>query len=300
MAIYHLSAKILSRSKGYNAVAASAYRSGEKIQDMQTGKTYDYSNRKGVAYSTILTPAGAPEWAKNRSALANAVEKKENGHNRRATARLFREVELALARELSLEQNKELLLGFVRDNFVSRGMIADIAIHTDLDNHNPHAHILLTTREITPDGFGKKNRNWDKKERLKQWREDWEEKLNAALEENDSKQRVDSRSYAERDMDKIPTVHLGKDAWHAERQGMETIRGNRNRWAQQRNDDKVINLEEARRRLRKVEEQIGSAQIWENTQMPLEDVPVSLNKANNHWRGIHAKHSDTGARYTGY
>jgi len=91
-----------------------------------------------------------------------------------------REVEVALPVELTADQQRELVLGFVRSQLVDAGMVADIAIH-HADGDNPHAHILLTMRDIGPDGFGK-NRAWNDKQLLEIWREQWAEHTNRALE----------------------------------------------------------------------------------------------------------------------
>jgi len=143
MASYHLSAKIVQRSSGKSVVAAAAYRSRSSIKDKSQGLTFDYSRKKDLAHSEILLPEHAPDRFKDRSVLWNEVEKVE----RRRDAQLAREIELALPGELTLNQNIELVREFVKLNFVDQGMIADVNIHTKKDN--PHAHILLTTREVT-------------------------------------------------------------------------------------------------------------------------------------------------------
>ncbi len=153
MAIYHLSMKIISRSSGYSAVASAAYRSGSLMLDERTGLTHDYTRKSGVAEAVILTPATAPAWCTNRAELWNAVEKAE----RRKNSQLAREIELAIPHELPQDAARETVLAFVRENFVSQGMIADVAFH-HMDKTNPHAHIMLTTRAIGPAGFSGKVR----------------------------------------------------------------------------------------------------------------------------------------------
>jgi len=221
MALYHLSAKMVSRGKGHSVVAGAAYRAGEKLRDDRTGKIHDYSSREDVAHSEILTPSVAPEWAKDRQAHWNQVDAVE----KRKDSQLAREVEVGLQRELTLDRNRELLRAFVQEQFVDRGMVADMSIHWN--DNNPHAHILLTTREIDGDGFGKKNRNWNKKELLQEWRESWAEHNNHWLEENDSDARISHQTLAEQGIDREPTKHVGREAWYAHDKELESERWTR-------------------------------------------------------------------------
>ncbi|HBD5403393.1 TPA: MobA/MobL family protein, partial [Escherichia coli] len=165
MAIYHLSMKIISRSNGYSAVASAAYRSSSLMLDERTGLTHDYTRKSGVAEAVILTPATAPAWCTNRAELWNAVEKAE----RRKNSQLAREIELAIPHELPQDAARETVLAFVRENFVSQGMIADVAFH-HMDKTNPHAHIMLTTRAVGPAGFGGKVRDWNDRTHAETWR----------------------------------------------------------------------------------------------------------------------------------
>lgn len=224
MAIYHCSVKLVSRSKGGNSVASSAYRSGEYLIDERTGVEHDYTKKSGIDYTEILLPSHAPEHFNNRSLLWNEVERIE----KRKDAQLCREVELALPRELNNDQKIKLVQSYAKDNFVDNGMIADIAIH-HIEGDNPHAHILLTTREVTKEGFGQKNRDWNNRELLKDWRQSWAEHTNKLLEKNDIKQHIDHRTLKEQGIDREPTIHMGKDAIAMERKGIETEKGNINR-----------------------------------------------------------------------
>ncbi len=193
MAIYHLRATMISRSQGRSSTAASAYRSAERITDVRTGLVFDYERRGGVDYTEILAPESAPEWVQDRSALWNAVEACETRKN----SQVAREVRLALPCELSHEQRVELVRGFCQRAFVNAGMVADIALHApgrEGDERNHHAHIMLTTREIGPDGFTVKNRDWNAVERLEGWRESWAQNLNAALERYGVGELVDHRT----------------------------------------------------------------------------------------------------------
>ena len=207
MAIYHFSAQIISRSNGSSAVGSSAYRSGEKLEDERTGLIHDYTRKSGVEYTEILTPENAPEWASERSRLWNEVEKIEKSKN----SQLSREINIALPKELSLKEQIKLTREFTQDTFVNKGMVADIAIH-DNKKGNPHAHIMLTVRPFNEQGeWGAKSKkeyilnkdgekiklksgeyksrkidtvDWNKKENLEKWREQWAKYANKSLERN--------------------------------------------------------------------------------------------------------------------
>ncbi len=139
IAIYHCSIKIISRGKGKSAVAAAAYRAGEKLTNDFDGETHDYTHKGGVVHTEILLPGHAPAAFSDRAVLWNAVEKIEKAKN----AQLAREIEIALPRELTREQGISLVREYVKEQFVNAGMCADFAIH-DTGGGNPHAHIMLT------------------------------------------------------------------------------------------------------------------------------------------------------------
>ena len=148
VAIYHCSIKIISRGKGRSAVACAAYRSGTKLTDLTTGKIFDYSNKPGVVFSEVLLPENAPAaFAVDRNILWDAVERKET----RSDARLAREVEVALPREFTRQEQIDTVREYIIKNFVREGMCADWALHDKRDG-NPHAHIMLTTRAFTRNG----------------------------------------------------------------------------------------------------------------------------------------------------
>ncbi|WP_162881049.1 MobQ family relaxase, partial [Escherichia coli] len=224
MAIYHLSMKIISRNSGYSAVASAAYRSGSLMLDERTGLTHDYTRKSGVAEAVILTPATAPAWCTNRAELWNAVEKAE----RRKNSQLAREIELAIPRELPQDAARETVLAFVRENFVSQGMIADVAFH-HMDKTNPHAHIMLTTRAVGPAGFGGKVRDWNDRTHAETWRASWADHANRALVNAGYQEEIDHRSYERQGLEKTPGIHLGKSACAMETRGIETERGEQNR-----------------------------------------------------------------------
>ena len=148
VAIYHCSIKIISKGKGRSAVACAAYRSGTKLTDLATGKIFDYSNKPGVVFSEVLLPENAPAaFAVDRNILWDAVERKET----RSDARLAREVEVALPREFTRQEQIDTVREYIIKNFVREGMCADWALHDKRDG-NPHAHIMLTTRAFTRNG----------------------------------------------------------------------------------------------------------------------------------------------------
>ena len=229
MATYHCSFKIIGRSKGRSSVAAAAYRSGEKLYNGRDGLTHDYEKKSGIVYSEIVLPEHAPPEYRDRETLWNAVEQSE----KRKNSQTARENEIALPAELSHEEQADMVRRYVQENFVDRGMIADFAIH-DKQDGNPHAHIMLTTREVSPEGFTVKNRTWNSKKQLKEWRESWAQAYNLEMEKRDIPDRVDHRSYAEQGIDKVPGVHLG--AAHAlEQRGIKTERGTINQQAKEQN-----------------------------------------------------------------
>ena len=193
MAIYHLSAKVISRVGGRSSVAAAAYRTAGRLHDDRQGLEHDYSRKGGVVHSEIMAPENAPDWMRDRNQLWNAVEIVE----KRRDAQLAREIEVSLPRELNRGQRLELLRGFIQREFVDRGMIADVAVHEGIarDGYGqPHAHVMLTMREMTGDGFGKKDRSWNAPDLLVGWREAWARDTNIALERAGRSERIDHRS----------------------------------------------------------------------------------------------------------
>ena len=189
MAIYHLSVRIIQRSNGRGVVAAAAYRAGQCLQDEQSGITHDFTRKRGVEHSEILAPNGAPNWVYGRSVLWNTIERIE----RRRDSQLAREVELGLPIELNSVSQLALLREYVRREFVERGMVADFSIHRD-DSNNPHAHVLLSMRALTPTVFGVKQRVWKERSALMGWRRGWEEVTNVHLARAGLAARIDHRT----------------------------------------------------------------------------------------------------------
>ncbi len=208
MAIYHFSGTIISRSQGRSAVACAAYRSAERLHDEKYDKDHDYTQKQDVVHTEILLPAQAPDWMRDREKLWNAVEANE----KRKDAQLAREFNFALPRELTLEQNIALAKEFVNQAFVSKGMIADLAVHNDKmpdGQLQPHAHVMLTLREVTPNGFGQKVREWNAKENLLLWREAWAEVANQHLFLHGHDWKIDHRTLQAQGIDLEPQYKIG-------------------------------------------------------------------------------------------
>lgn len=262
MAIYHLSAKVISRAGGRSSVAAAAYRTAGRLRDDRQGLEHDYSRKGGVVHAEIMAPENAPDWMRDRDQLWNAIEAVE----KRRDAQLAREIEVALPRELDRGERLELLRGFVQREFVDRGMIADVAVHEGKardGQSQPHAHVMLTMRELTGDGFGKKDRSWNAPDLLMGWREAWAREANVALERAGRSEQIDHRSLdvqrteAEREVERArgdnqeeraleyekkvielsrePEPKIGSGANALEKRGVETERGGAFRAAQDRN-----------------------------------------------------------------
>ena len=274
IAIYHCSIKIVSRGKGKSAVAAAAYRSGEKLTNEWDGLTHDYTKKGGVVHSEILLPAHAPPAFSDRSTLWNSVELSEKSNN----AQLAREVEIALPVELSREEQTRLVREYCSSQFVSKGMIADFNLH-DTGGGNPHAHILLTMRPLDENGAwlpkskkeyvldenGEKIRlpsgryktrkvdlvDWNNRENAEVWRRTWADLTNEFLAQNNCPERIDHRSYERQGIDQIPTVHVGVSATQMEKKGIVTERGELNR-----------NINAANRILREIRRLVRGLKDW--------------------------------------
>jgi hypothetical protein len=249
MAIYHLSVQTISRGQGKSCVASSAYRAGEKLHDERQDLNHDYTKKQGIE-SEIIAPSNAPSWVNDREKLWNEVDRAET----RCNSRTAREINIALPLELSKEQQKELIRGYVKENFVDKGMVADVCFHFN-DSNNPHCHVMLTTREIDQEGFTKKNREWDKKENVEEWREQWANHSNKALEKANCQERIDHRSYKDQGIDQVPTIHLGKTSCEMEKKGINNPRVEINNQIKELNKEKVIALQEYRELKDKLEKE---------------------------------------------
>jgi Ti-type conjugative transfer relaxase TraA len=239
VAIYHFSAKVIQRSHGRSAVAAAAYRSASELQDQRVGQSYDFTAKTGVVHSEILLPEGAPERWRDRSILWNEVEATE----RRKDAVLAREVEFGLPRELSQPEAIALAQDFVREQFVARGMVADLNVHWTREPDGelkPHAHVMLSMRTIDGDGFGKKQRDWNDVGLLRERRTRWAETANARLAQLDHDIRIDHRSYADQGVPFEPQHKIGPAGARREQRGENAERAAEHVEIARRNGETII------------------------------------------------------------
>ena len=258
IALFHFHVTQIKRSAGQSAVAAAAYRSGEKLHSEYYGEDSDYTRKGGVICSGILLPAHAPPEYTDRETLWNAVEKVERGKK----AQLAYSFDIALQNEFSMGENINLARQFLLEKFVSRGMIVDFAVHSpdkeDGGISNPHFHVMCPIRPMEPNGkWGNKQRreyvldesgnripdgtgdyvfnavpttDWGSPETLEHWRQAWAELCNAKFAEKELLCRIDHRSYERQGVDLLPTVHEGPTVRAMERKGISTEKGEFNRW----------------------------------------------------------------------
>ena len=281
-----MSMKIISRGKGQSAIASAAYRAGEKITNEQTGIVHDYTKKQGVAKSVIILPENVPEEFYNRSTLWNAVERVEKASN----SQLAREIEIALPKELSYPHKQSLAFEYVKKNFTSKGMIADMNFH-NLDSDNPHVHIMLTMRPFNEDGtWGDKQRkvyhldengdkiydpvkrqykcskeqttDWNERHKAEEWRASWADMCNAELEKKGYDDRIDHRSFERQGITQIPTIHLGTACHQMEQRGIRTERGDINRAIKLANAE-IENINATLRKLEAELEQLKADELRE-------------------------------------
>jgi ATP-dependent exoDNAse (exonuclease V) alpha subunit len=240
MAVYFLNLKTFGRSAGSSAVSAAAYRSGERIRDERSGRTYDHTDRRDVLYKDIVVPSdyGAAQmsWAAQRSELWNAAERAET----RANARVAREYLVALPAELDAKQRVELARGFSQELSDRYRFAVDLTVHAPRDYpgsdpRNFHAHLLATTREATADGLTTKTTlEWNDHRRqsvgmqpgvyeLLYVRERWASVANEALRAANIDTRIDHRSLAAQGIDREPYPYIPRAAFEMERQGYRSF-----------------------------------------------------------------------------
>ena len=258
MALFHLSVTQTKRSAGQSTIASAAYRAGERLYSEYYGEYSDYTRKGGVICSDILLPSHAPPEYADRQTLWNAVEKAERGKN----AQLAYSFDIALQNEFSLEENIALARQFLLENFVSRGMVVDFAVHQpdreDGGIPNPHFHVLCPIRPIEQNGkWGLKQRrvyeldedgnrirdadgkfvfnavpttDWGSPKTLEHWREAWAELCNAKFAEKGIDVRIDHRSYERQGVELLPTVHEGATVRAMKKKGIRAEKGEFNRW----------------------------------------------------------------------
>lgn len=229
MAICSTRIEPVSRSKGHNVVAAAAYRRAEIFKDERLSTVHDYSKKKGIIYSDFSLPENSFLWVEDlrQSYQNNAHDTIEKFWNdvdkmeKRKDSQLARNLYFALPIELNASQNIELMKDCMK-TFTCEGMMADWSIHFEAGN--PHAHVLLTMREITENGFGKKVEAWNDWGKYKTWRFEFANITNTHLALHGIDARIDPRSYKEQGIDLRPTKHMGKKISSQEARGIETER----------------------------------------------------------------------------
>lgn len=244
MAILQLQIKTVGRAQGRNALASAAYRAGEAIRDERTGKVYDHHRRDDVLHKEILLPSAlertgtVPPWLRDRASLWNAAERAEH----RGNSRVAREYMVALPAEIAPEERQVLARKFAREIAERFNVAVDLALHAPRpqgDPRNFHAHLLATTREVTPEGLGAKT-GLDRqgtvraelgeppaRAQFKSLRERWAGLVNETLERAQVAARVDPRSLAEQGIDREPRPHLPMAAVAALRRGDRSVAAER-------------------------------------------------------------------------
>lgn len=237
MATYRMQISSVGRSAGRRATAAAAYRAGERLRDERSGKLYNYLRRQDVLHTEIFLPAhlggAADAWAQNRERLWNTAERAEKQSN----SRVAREYQVALPHELNRAQQVALARAFSRELAERYNVAVDLAVHLprpDGDPRNFHAHLLTTTREVTPKGLGAKTgldmRNGERakrdlphaREEFRTLAERWAVLTNGALQEANVEARVDHRSLAERGIDREPWPHIPIASLKMEQRGLRS------------------------------------------------------------------------------
>jgi Ti-type conjugative transfer relaxase TraA len=234
MANFHCTAQMISRQGGKSCVPALAYRSATKLEDQGTGEIWDYTNKPYVGHVELLIPHDAPAWIADiarecRSDRRLALQKFSDiieASEKRKDSQVYREVEFSLPNELTKEQNIEWANAFVRGVFVERGMVAIVNFHFDIDPktgmEKPHCHALLSTRHLTGDGFGLKNRDWNSAELIDEAREQCAQYQNTALKQHGHDVQVTHLSYVDRNVEIDPQPKLGASVREMSDRGTET------------------------------------------------------------------------------
>lgn len=255
MAIYHFHVTQVSRGKGQSAIAAAAYRAGERLQDHYYGEFADYTAKGGVVYTEIIVPDYVPESLHDRETLWNEVESVE----KHPKAQLAYSFDFALMNEFSMEENIILAKRFINENFINKGMIADMAVHNPdkKERYNPHVHVLCPIRPMNTDGtWGEKQRreylfdedgkpvldgkghqkfnavpmtDWGRPETLESWRKAWADMVNEEFKKKGMQERIDHRSYEAQGIMLIPQIHEGPNVRKMEAKGIRTEKGSLNR-----------------------------------------------------------------------
>ena len=240
MTLYSCSIKNIQRGQGASSVAKAAYNSRSRLEDIRTGNIYDYSRKLDLGFSEIIAPKNAPDWITNRQELWANNELA----NKRRDSRVAKEILVALPRELEINQQLDLVRKLVAKNLIPLGAIADINAHEldrsilpeeELDNWNPHCHILISTQHLEAEKFGRKITELNQKDFVLKIREAWANLTNEALANAGIDARVDHRSNQVRGINRIPQIHLGHRVWALRKKGMATDRGEQYQYIEERN-----------------------------------------------------------------
>lgn len=298
-----MSVKPVQRSKGRSSTAAAAYRAACKIEDERTGLEHDYTKKKGVKHTEIITPLGVN--IPNRSDLwnmAEAAEKRKDG----CTAR---EYEVNLPHELNEQQRTELAQDFCRQLAKNHGIAVDLCIHEPTDKEvkagadarNHHAHILTTTRKITNDGLTDKadieKSGRKRKDDLKATRQLFADTANKHLKKAGLENRIDSRSLKDQGSGLKPTIKMGKTATQMEREPLYTKKGEtpRPKYNTKKGDiNRAIRADN--KEIQRLETEIADtkALLEKEAKLIKTDVPIvkMSSYANNIFTALHKEHDD--------
>jgi ATP-dependent exoDNAse (exonuclease V) alpha subunit len=234
MANFHCAFQMIARQGGKSCVAALAYRSATNLLDQRTGEFWDYTRKGNVRHVDILTPDDAPKWVSDiaqecRSDRQSTLQKYSDiieAAEKRKDSQVYRECEFSLPHELTEEQNIEWATAFVKDVFIKRGMVAVVNFHFDIDSETgmekPHCHVLLSTRHLTEEGWGLKNRDWNSKDLVHEAREQCSQYQNEALKKNGFDVQVTHLSYEDREIDIDAQPKLGASVFNMTRKDIET------------------------------------------------------------------------------
>lgn len=239
MALYHLHCDIIGRSGGRSATAAAAYRATCRIDDRTTGEIFDFTRKEKALKTAVILPADAPKWAGDRAELWNKVEEKESRRN----SQFCRSFDIALQKELSVEQNYELVREWAELNYVRRGLAADVCIHAPhknrdgTTNENLHAHVLIPTRKLDKNGWAEKDREANDRDFFQNVRASWADIVNAKFKELGISERIDARTLEAQGIDREPQQHQGAKATAMARRGETPDRKKRR---QQEPQEKII------------------------------------------------------------
>jgi len=288
LSLYHFHVTQIKRSAGQSAIASAAYRSGEKLYSQYYGETSDYTRKSGVVCAGTLLPSHAPPEYADREALWNSVEQSE----KHPKAQLAYSFDIALQKEFTMEENIALVKQFLTDHFISRGMIADYAVHApekDGGITNPHFHVMCPIRPLNPDGtWGAKQKreyvldehgnrirdgngnyifnavsttDWGTPETLEEWRQAWAELCNAKFAEKELAEHIDHRSYERQGIEKLPTIHEGPAVRQMEAKGIQTDKGSLNRMIRKLNQMRkniIAILKEIADLIREIKEELSA------------------------------------------